>query len=288
MMAHNIRAVKEFLQPAERAWGSPGGFMAEQSRGTSVALLSEYRDRFERDGFVVVRDFLTPEETDSMREGWRRFLRDLAPGIGKAHVMYEDRADPETLKQADCIHLEPALDAWRHHGKVRELAESMIGPVIPQNGEFFDKPPRGKGTPPHQDGFYFCLEPNSACTLWIPLEPADEENGALTYVRGSHEMGVLDHGDSSILGFSQSLKGNLLRTADHILCPVQPGDIVAHHALTIHYAGKNHSQTRHRRSIAYVFFSASARRDEAAWERYQASLARQREAKGIAHTDSPT
>jgi phytanoyl-CoA hydroxylase len=71
-----------------------------------------------------------------------------------------------------------------------------------------------------------------------------------------------------------------------VICPVQPGDVLAHHSLTIHYAGKNRSLTRHRRSIAYVFFSASAKRDEAAWERYQASLARQRQEKGIVHTDS--
>ena len=261
--------------------------MLEQLRRTPPAPLPEYRDRFERDGFLVLRDFLTPEETDSIREGWGRFLSDIAPGLSNAHVMYEDRDDPDSLKQADCIHLEPALDAWRRQGKVRELAEFLIGPVVPQNGEFFDKPPGGKGTPPHQDGFYFCLEPNSACTVWIPLEPVDEENGALTYVRGSHRNGVLDHGDSSILGFSQALKANLGSTPEHVLCPVQPGDILAHHALTIHYAGKNRSQTRHRRSIGYVFFSASARRDEAAWARYQTSLARQRQAKGIAHPDSP-
>jgi len=201
--------------------------------------------------------------------------------------MYEDADDSDTLKQADCIHLEPTLDAWRHQGKVRELAEFLIGPVVPQHGEFFDKPPRaGKGTPPHQDGFYFCLEPNSACTVWIPLEPVDEENGALTYIRGSHRHGVLDHAASSVLGFSQALKGNLDGTAEHVICPVQPGDVLAHHSLTIHYAGKNRSLTRHRRSIAYVFFSASAKRDEAAWERYQASLARQRQEKGIVHTDS--
>src|SRR5215467_2320884 len=202
--------------------------MLEESSGMSAGMLPEHRDRFERDGFLVLRNFLTPEEIDSIGEGWRRFLRDIAPGISNAHVMYEN-GDPDSPKQADCIHLEPKLDAWRHQGKVRELAEFLIGPVVPQHGEFFDKPPRaGKATPPHQDGFYFCLEPNSACTVWIPLEPVDEENGALTYVRGSHRHGVLDHAASSVLGFSQALKGNLDGTAEHVICPVRPGDVLAH------------------------------------------------------------
>ena len=247
----------------------------------------DYRNQFERDGFLVLPGFLTPLEIDSMREGWSRFVRDIAPGIDKAHVMYEDYSDPDTLKQTDCLDLEPSLDAWRHQGKVRELAEMLIGPAIPQHGEFFDKPPRlNKETPAHQDGYYFCLEPNSACTIWIPLDPVDEENGALTYVRGSHRGGVLDHGASFILGFSQGLTGNLPQAADHVLCPVQPGDVLVHHSLTIHYAGKNRSSSRHRRSIAYVFYSASAQRDEVAWERYQSSLEKQRLAKGIPHSES--
>jgi phytanoyl-CoA hydroxylase len=262
--------------------------MLEQASGTRTGMLAEYRDRFERDGFLVVQDFMRPEEMQSVRDGWFRFVRDISPGLSHAHVMYEDYEDPDTLKQADCIHLEPTLDAWRHQGKVRELAEFLIGPVVPQNGEFFDKPPRGsKGTPPHQDGFYFCLEPNLACTVWIPLEPVDEENGALTYVRGSHRNGLLEHGASSILGFSQGLTADLVRTAEHVTCAVKPGDVLVHHSMTIHYAANNRSQTRHRRSIAFVFFSTSAKRDEAAWERYQTSLARQRQAKGIVHTDSP-
>jgi len=248
---------------------------------------ADYRNQFERDGFLVLRSFLTPAETDSIRDGWGRFVRDIAPGIDKAHVMYEDYDNPDTLKQADCVHLEPSLDTWRHQGKVRELAEMLIGPATPQHGEFFDKPPRqSKGTPPHQDGYYFCLEPNLACTVWIPLDSIDEENGALTYVRGSHRHGVLEHGASSILGFSQGLTGNLPRTAEHVVCAVEPGDVLVHHSLTIHYAGKNRCLSRHRRSIAYVFFSASARRDEVAWNRYQTSLEKQRQAKGIAHTES--
>ncbi len=247
------------------------------------------RDQFQRDGFIVLREFMTPAEIASLEAGWLRFVRDIAPRIDRAHVMYEDYDDPDTLKQTDCLHLEPTLDAWRHHGKVRELAELLIGPVVPQHGEFFDKPPRkSKETPAHQDGYYFSLKPNLACTVWIPLDSVDEENGALTYVRGSHRKGVLDHGASSILGFSQGLTGELPKAEDHVICTAQPGDVLVHHSLTIHYAGANRSESRRRRSIAYVYFSASAQRDEEAWERYQSSLKRQREAKGIPHSEAVT
>lgn len=51
------------------------------------------------------------------------------------------------------------------------------------------KPPRiGKGTPPHQDGYYFMLEPNEAVTMWMALEDVNEENGCVRYVKESHKM----------------------------------------------------------------------------------------------------
>ncbi len=145
---------------------------------------SAWKQQFDRDGFLVIRDFLNAEDLREMEEGLARFLRDVAPTMGRGHVMYEDPDDPASLKQADCMHLEHGLNEIRVRGKVRELAELLIGPVNPQQAEFFDKPPHNnKPTPPHQDGFYFCLKPNIACTIWIPLDVADEDNGALSYIR---------------------------------------------------------------------------------------------------------
>lgn len=62
--------------------------------------------------------------------------------------------------------------------------------VIGKNIQYFNKPPKiGKPTPAHQDGYYFMLEPNEAVTMWMALEPVDEENGCVRYVKGSHKKG---------------------------------------------------------------------------------------------------
>lgn len=244
------------------------------------------RASFHRDGFAVIHNFLDPSELAGLQSGLDRFLRDIAPTVDRAHVMYEDSADPASLKQADCIHLEPTLDQWRIGGRVRQLAEFLIGPVVPQQGEFFDKPPHNnRPTPPHQDGFYFCLDPNIACTIWIPLDRADRDNGALSYVKGSHRLGVLPHRATAVLGFSQGLIPDPATLGESVLCEVDPGDILVHHSLTVHSASGNTSP-RHRRSIGYVYYSASAKVDQAALDRYQSALKSQRESKGIEHTPS--
>ncbi|MFN7925981.1 MAG: phytanoyl-CoA dioxygenase family protein [Bryobacteraceae bacterium] len=248
----------------------------------------DLREQFERDGFAVIRGFFDAAEVAALEGALERFVRDVAPRVDRAHVMYEDPADPASLKQADCLHFEPVLDAYRTSGKVRQLAESLIGEVAPQHCEYFNKPPHNnKPTPPHQDGYYFCLEPNVACTLWIPLDRVDEDNGTLTYVRGSHRLGVLPHRATAVLGFSQGLIPDPANLGEAVLCPAEPGDVLVHHSLTVHSAGANRS-TRNRRSIGYVYYSAAAKLDEAAHQRYQDALRSQRESKGIDHTTAAT
>ena len=248
-------------------------------------MTQEWKTSFDRDGFVVIPGFLEPGEVAAFRQGLDRFIRDLAPGVDRAHVMYEDPSDPASLKQADCLHLEPALDQPRWSGKLRQLAEHLIGPVIPQQCEYFNKPPHNnKPTPPHQDAYYFCLKPNLACTIWIPLDAVDQDNGALSYVRGSHRLGLLPHRPTAVLGFSQGLIPDPAALGQAVHCPAEPGTVLVHHSLTIHSAGANTAQ-RHRRSIGYVFFSANAQPDEQARARYQAALRSQRESMGINVTE---
>lgn len=251
-------------------------------------MKQQWRDEFDRDGFVVIRGFFRPDEVDEFRNAWEQFLRAVAPGAAPGDVMYDEpRETGGRPKQANCLQRVAAFDAPRHGGRVRELVEALIGPVTPQQCEFFDKPP-GEGntpTPPHQDGYYFCLKPNVACTVWIPLDAADEENGALRYVRGSHRLGVLPHRATSVLGFSQGLAPDPAGLGEAVLCAVEPGDVLAHHSLTVHFAGRNRSAARHRRSIGYVFFSAAAEIDEEARARYQAALRAQHAAKGVGAGD---
>lgn len=238
--------------------------------------------QFNEDGFLVLKGFLTGEDLAGIRSGWEKFQHDIAGTLDKRQVMYEDYNDPTTIKQSNALHLSPKLDALRFSGKIHDLAVSLVGPVEPQHVEYFDKPPgNNKPTPAHQDGYYFCLRPNLACTVWIPLEPVDQTNGALTYVRGSHKLGVREHDASSILGFSQGLVEDPAQLGECVLCPVEPGDVLVHHSLTVHMAGPNRSPSRRRRAIGYVFFSAQATRDEDAWARYEAALLRQHQAKGL-------
>jgi len=165
----------------------------------------------------------------------------------------------------------------------KRLAEELLGePVVGKNLQYFNKPPgTGQATPAHQDGYYFMLEPCRALTMWMALDPVDEENGCVRYLRGSHLDGMRPHGRTQTLGFSQGIVnfGNN-ETREEVPCPANPGDLLAHHALTIHRADANLSSTRSRRALGFIFYGKSAREDKAAHETYQRKLASEMSAEG--------
>jgi phytanoyl-CoA hydroxylase len=237
---------------------------------------------FDRDGFIHIHGFFTPEEVEELEANLQRFIRDVVPTLPKSRAMMEDYNNPETLKQIDCLGEDPYFAQLIQCPKITQLAEVLLQDALkPQQVEAFIKPPYiGKPTPPHQDGYYFCLTPNEAVTVWVSLDDIDE-NGALHYVKGSHRKGILPHGASHVLGFSQGIFDRFWEgTGEAVACPVKRGDCLVHHSLTIHFAPGN-TTPRPRRAIGLVYFAQRARVDEEARRRYQESLARQREALGV-------
>jgi phytanoyl-CoA hydroxylase len=250
--------------------------------------LEKSRETFERDGFVCVRQFLDAREFDELETNWKRYVRDVVPGLPPSDAFFEEPGRPETLKQMQNIEKnDPFFHAFCARPKFTQLAEALLGgPVTFQNAESFIKPAgTGRATPPHQDGYYFCLEPNHAATLWFALDRVDESNGCLRYVAGSHRDGVRPHGASQVLGFSQGITDwGPNDAARERPTALDPGDVLAHHSLTIHRADAN-TGARPRRALGLVFYSAEARRDDAAFGRYQAAVQEQHRKRGLATSD---
>lgn len=239
---------------------------------------STLKQDFDRDGYIAIRPLFDAAKMAEINRELDRYLRDAVPKMKDTEVYYEDRADHTSVKQM--MYLEKYDDYFAEllqSGVVYDLAETVLGErAIPQNMEYFNKPPGiGKQTPPHQDGYYFKIAPPQAVTGWLALEPVDDENGCLNYVRGSHlGDGWRPHGRSEILGFSQGVTnfGTPDDVANTVTMPGGAGMMLMHHCKTVHWASPNRSPTRSRRALGFVFFGESARPDEEAKRAYQAKL----------------
>jgi phytanoyl-CoA hydroxylase len=136
---------------------------------------------FRTDGFVAMSQFVRGEDFTELLAHVDRFICDIVPDLPAEQVFYEDKNDRTTLKQ---IQQMGDHDPWFHElftsTRFREVAELLLdGPVVPKNMQYFNKPPSvGQPTPPHQDGYYFMLDPCEAVTMWFALDDVDEETDA--------------------------------------------------------------------------------------------------------------
>ncbi len=246
---------------------------------------TQQKQDFDKNGFIRLSAFLSQDELSEIRENLRRLIRDVVPSMPSNHAFFEDKDDPSSLKQL--FHLadyDPFFKRMVSGSKFEKLAEMLLEDKMAKGEvEYFNKPPKiGKATPPHQDAYYFMLAPPAAITFWIALEDVDLENGCLHYIPGSHLNGMRPHGKNDTLGFSQCITdfGNASDLETEVAMPVRAGDVLVHHAMTIHQAPTNQSETRSRSVVGLVYFGESAKEDLKAKEAYQAKLRMELEAKG--------
>jgi phytanoyl-CoA hydroxylase len=242
----------------------------------SVCADSTLKSTFDRDGYVVVRGFFSPAEVESIREEIDRYIREVVPNLPPGDVMYEQKDQPSTLKQLPHIaENDVRFKEMLHSGKTASLAQKLLGqPVIGKELEWFNKVPvHSRETPPHQDGYYFMIEPQEALTMWIALDDVDETNGCLRYVAGSHKKGLRPHVRGEILGFSQGIPDyGAQDQRDEIAISAKAGDVLVHHSMTIHLAHSNSTATRNRRSLGMIYYSTRAKQDVERLQRYQKRL----------------
>ena len=230
-----------------------------------------------QDGFAKLSAFLDAPSMKELDQNLERFINTTVSKMPVEQVFYENKRDQLSLKQLQ--HLE-SHDTWFHElfidSPFRRLAETLLGgECVPMNLQYFNKSPgANKPTPPHQDGYYFMITPCEAVTMWLALDEVDDENGCIRYVPGSHRNGLKPHTRTTTLGFSQGIE-NYFRQHDsssETKIHASPGDLLAHHALTIHRADANSSEIRQRRALGFIYYSAQATQDITAHKAYQQQL----------------
>jgi len=237
---------------------------------------SELYKNFCRDGYVYLPDFLTSDEVAAVKVHLEGIIENKVPAMPPEHAFYEDRNDLSTLKQLQSLcSYDDFFYKMMFKSKFQALAENLLGAaVVGRNMQYFNKPPHvGKPTPAHQDGYYFMLEPNEAVTLWLGIDYVDPGNGCVRYVRGSHLQGMRPHGKTNTLGFSLGITNYDLEDSDReTWFSTKPGDLLAHHSLTIHRADANNSIDRTRKALGFIYYSVNAVENATAKKAYQEQL----------------
>ena len=226
--------------------------------------LEDLNGSFQEQGFVVLRQFFDAAKVIEINQRIERYVDTILPELPKEAAFYEDLGDASTLMRLQGMEdHDPYFGELYENSDLLALAGTfMRGEVKPQTAQWFTKPARvGSETPPHQDGFYFKLVPNEAVTFWLALDRVDEENGCIRFLPGSNRRGMRPHRLSNVIGFSQGLtEYGTAGLEDEVPVTLAPGDLTAHHCMTVHRADANKSE-RSRRALGFVFYAEQARKN---------------------------
>ena len=232
------------------------------------------RDRFEKQGFVLVENVFDDAQMSKIEAALARHVAEVLPSQtgpwdGKNYTC-EVAGDMSTVWRISNLDVDPFFAKLGSTVcSVWEAAFGLKAAGSCAGSQFFNKPPGGtKVTPPHQDGGYWlprvangCAELGNAVILLDDMNP---ENGGLHYVPGSHRS-LRPHTDG-VVGFSRALADWAADVdgAAEVGLVGRRGDVVVHHCLTVHRAGVNRTANANRRSLAWAFRSTNVEMREEA------------------------
>jgi phytanoyl-CoA hydroxylase len=181
---------------------------------------------YDRDGFLVLEDFVNDEACDRLRARAEELVHDFDPeGLvsifstheqtrtsdeyflesgDKIRFFFEENAfRPDgTLRQSKersinkighALHdLDPVFDKFSRMPQIRELISDLgiDDPLLLQSMYIFKQPRIGGEVTCHQDATFLFTEPLRMVGLWFALEDATVENGCLWAIPGGHKFGL--------------------------------------------------------------------------------------------------
>ena len=214
--------------------------------------VTEYREK----GFVIVPAMITPEQVQELMIDYDRAVD------GEYGYTDEQGDKPNRSKSVQLGNPSEHIPHWRQHDyfvKILTMARQLEGEDIEfAYDQIIMKPPHHPAeTQWHQDAGYWRrrdLANTRAITCWLALSHVFPENGAVSFVPGSHKGKIAVHEDASArseIGHALEIPGVDMSQA--VTVTLEPGDATFHHCRTFHFAGGNNSDVV-RRGLTTHFF----------------------------------
>jgi len=199
--------------------------------GLTTDQLNHYKDK----GYISPVNALTSSEAKEIRNEIEKIENKWPGALEGINRNY--------------IHLiSPIFNKICLNKNILDAVQSIIGKNILICGTtLFIKNPNEKGfVSYHQDAKYIGLEPHNWVTVWLAVTDANEHNGCMRMLPGSHKENLKSHeqkfDDNNLLTRGQTIKGVPLDKTEPVI--LKAGQVSLHHPLVVHGSGLNKSNDR--------------------------------------------
>lgn len=215
--------------------------------GLSQSQIDFYREN----GYVVIEDFLSPEELET----WRAAVTEAIVERNGLKMPGKDiklGADDGINKDADYYNnvFDQLLNLWQTNDKVKALMlDERIGKMAADlagvdgiriwHDQALIKKPWANPTSWHLDTPFWSFSDRKALSIWVALDDATLENGCLFFIPGSNKETTFENPGigknmGAIFNFYPQFK-----SSKSVAAPMKAGSCSFHCGLTIHGAHAN-------------------------------------------------
>ena len=216
--------------------------------------------QFDRDGFLVIPDFVSAESITELRRRAVEIVDDWQPGDARTKFttieddsprneeflssggitwcFFEEEAfgddgelgQPKELsinKLGHAMHdLDPVFERFTYTPQLAEVAAEigLDDALVLQSMYIFKQPGIGGEVTCHQDATFLYTDPISVTGFWFALEDATIENGCLWAAPGGHRTGLRQLFKRT--GAMTDLDGTVIETLDPTPLPTPPDELV--------------------------------------------------------------
>ena len=200
-----------------------------------IGLTAKQLEHYKNKGYVSPVNAMSSSEAKEIRDEIEKIEKDWPNALEGINRNY--------------IHLiSPIFNKVCLNKNILDAVQSIIGKNILICGTtLFIKNPNEKGFVSfHQDAKYIGLEPHNWVTVWLAVTDANEQNGCMRMLPGSHKENLKTHeekfDENNLLTRGQTIANVSLDKTDPII--LKAGQISLHHPTIVHGSGLNHSNDR--------------------------------------------
>ena len=198
-------------------------------------LTTEQLDHYKNKGYISPVNALSSIEAKEIRDEIEKIEKNWPKALEGINRNY--------------VHLiSPVFNKVCLNKNILDAVESIIGKNILICGTtLFIKNPKEKGFVSfHQDAKYIGLEPHNWVTVWVAITDANEKNGCMRMLSGSHKENLRHHeqkfDENNLLTRGQTIKNVSLDKTEPVI--LKSGQMSLHHPKIVHGSGLNYSDDR--------------------------------------------